>query len=76
MKVVNLNATSFEQVMSSIREAYEKGDAIAFAMTKKDLGEIHTGYVDADVGTKQELIGHLQADVMMEMVRINFVEEG
>ncbi len=75
MKVVNLNASNFEQIMKSVVDSYEPGDSVAFAMTKRDNGEVHTAWLDADVGTKNELVGHLQADIMMAMVRINFVED-
>ena len=75
MKVVNLNASNFEQVINSVVDNYEPGDSISFAMTKRDLGEVHTAWLDADVGKKNELVGHLQADIMMAMVQINFVED-
>lgn len=42
----------------------------AFAANLTD-GNIATSYAHADVGTKQVLIGHMQADVMYQVVQAN-----
>lgn len=34
-------------------------------------GEVMTGYFNADFGTKQEMLGHIQADVIDEMILAN-----
>lgn len=45
-------------------------DSFAFAAQLTD-GNVATSYAHADVGTKQKLIGHLQADVMYQVIQTN-----
>jgi hypothetical protein len=44
--------------------------SFAFAAKLTD-GTIGTSYFNADVGTKQELLGHIQVDIMYQVMEAN-----
>lgn len=71
MKVIKLNATSIEKVLNSVLDNHDDEDSIVIVVKKRD--EIHTAYFNADMGTKQELLGHLQIDIVNEMIQANYI---
>ena len=50
----------------------DKIDNILVACKLPDY--IMTGYLNLDMGEKQELLGHIQVDIIDEMIRINYLE--
>lgn len=63
-----------EDLIKKVKE--NKIDNIAVAMkTKKEDAYVMTGYFGLDLCEKQELLSHMQLDIVNEMVYINYFEE-
>lgn len=45
---------------------------IAFKLRQEDVN-IMTGYCNLDMGEKQELLGHIQVDIVNDMIRRNYL---
>lgn len=45
---------------------------IAFKLKQEDA-YIMTGYCNLDMGEKQELLGHIQVDIVNDMIRRNYL---
>ena len=45
---------------------------IAFRLKQEDA-YIMTGYCNLDMGEKQELLGHIQVDIVNDMIRRNYL---
>ncbi len=45
---------------------------IAFKLRQEDAN-IMTGYCNLDMGEKQELLGHIQVDIVNDMIRRNYL---
>ena len=61
--------------IEEIKEEVEKNDIdnMIFASKLKD-GTVVTGYTNnLDLGTKQELLGHIQVDIVNQMIQENYV---
>ena len=71
MNVVKSNATDIEKLLDDTLKFYEEGDSIFIALKKND--SIMTAYINADVGTKQEMLGHLQVDIIDQVIKANYV---
>ena len=56
--------------MEELSELIQDDSPVAIAIKLPD-GSVATGYWRCDAGTRMELIGHLQADVMFNMVKAN-----
>lgn len=73
-KIIKLKTTQDNMVESLeyILEQAKQGNIESFAFSAQLTdGNIATSYFNADVGTKQALIGHMQADVMYQIVEAN-----
>lgn len=56
----------------------DKIDNIIICWKDKKNKEICTGYYNLEAGEKQELLGHIQADIIDNMIRVNidrYIEE-
>ncbi|MGE7271418.1 hypothetical protein ACQKK5_08160 [Brevibacillus panacihumi] len=71
----NARTTEYFAIADGIRELAEMeatGQAVSFmGAVKLADGSVATVWANADWGERMELIGHLQADVMMSMVEAN-----
>lgn len=71
----NARTSEYFAISDSIRELTEmeaSGQAVSFVgAVKLADGSVATVWANADGGERMELIGHLQADVMMSMVEAN-----
>lgn len=71
--------TQKENVKDFLDEVKEEVDNLEInnliiASKLKD-GTVITGYTkNLDMGEKQELLGHIQADIIDEMIRINYID--
>lgn len=71
--------TKKENVKKFLNEVIEEVDNLEIdnmiiASKLKD-GTVVTGYTkNLDMGEKQELLGHIQADIINEMIRINYID--
>lgn len=71
--------TKKENVKKFLNEVIEEVDNLEIdnmiiASKLKD-GTVITGYTkNLDMGEKQELLGHIQADIINEMIRINYID--
>lgn len=71
--------TQKENVKDFLDEVKEEVDNLEInnliiASKLKD-GTVITGYTkNLDMGEKQELLGHIQADIINEMIRINYID--
>ena len=45
---------------------------IAFKLRQEDA-YIMTGYCNLDMGEKQELVGHIQVDIINDMIKQNYI---
>ena len=45
---------------------------IAFKLRQEDA-YIMTGYCNLDMGEKQEILGHVQADIINDMIKQNYI---
>lgn len=64
-----------QDFLDEIKEEVEKNNIenIMFAAKLKD-GTVMTGYTsNFDWGTKQELLGHIQVDIINQMIKENYV---
>lgn len=70
--------TQKEKVKEFLNEVKEEVDNLEIdnmiiASKLKD-GTVITGYTkNLDMGMKQELLGHIQADIINEMIQINYI---
>lgn len=71
--------TKKENVKKFLNEVIEEVDNLEIdnmiiASKLKD-GTVITGYTkNLDMGEKQELLGHIQADIINEMILINYID--
>ena len=60
------------EALEYILERAREGEIRSFAFAAKCTdGNIATSYGNADVGTKNELLGHIQADIMYDIMKAN-----
>ena len=77
-KIINFK-TKNNQAVDFLKEAIkiveeENIDNVLIAFKSKgDEPCVMTGYCNLDMGGKQELIGHLQIDVIKDMINQNYV---
>lgn len=76
VRLFNEKEKSQQGLISHIEELLEmakRGEIINFLVSAETQNEkeVLTGYYNLDVGEKQYLIGHLQADVTMAVVEAN-----
>jgi hypothetical protein len=74
----NKNQNMVEQLEFILKQAKEgklKNYAFAAELQGEEDGLIATSYCNADVGTKQLLMSHIQIDIIAAVVEVNFFEE-
>jgi hypothetical protein len=64
-----------EHILYEAKMGKIKNFAFAAELQGEDEGIIATAYHNADVGTKQLLISHMQIDVIAAVVEVNFFDE-
>ena len=76
-KIINFNVKTdnvidfLENLKKDIKE--RNIDNIVIVCKDKRENEVLTGYVNLDMGEKQELLGHIQADIIDTMIKANYV---
>lgn len=76
-KIINFNYKTdnviefLENLKKDVKE--RNIDNIIIVCKDKREGEVLTGYVNLEMGEKQELLGHIQVDVINEMIKANYV---
>ena len=76
-KILHLpdNREEFESVaefmQNTLKVLEEEGAVSCLVVAKCSEGHVVTGYHKCDFGGKQELLGHIQADVIDQMIRSN-----
>lgn len=74
-KILRIPGTPYDDVVTGLEALLEKakaGEISAFTFAAKcPDGDVATAWACADPGTRQELIGHQQIDVMMAVVEVN-----
>ncbi len=68
-KVLEFPGGKKEWAEAALKAFMEQGEAIAVAIYLPD-GGVLTAYWDCDLATKQILIGHMQADAIMDCVNL------
>lgn len=61
-----------EDAINKVRENNIDNVMIAFKLRQEDA-YIMTGYCNLDMGEKQELIGHIQVDIVNDMIKQNYI---
>lgn len=64
-----LSPTEFLQ--DSIRHFEAEGITTLLIAGKNADGFVMTGYYECDFGTRQELVGHIQCDIINQMIEAN-----
>ncbi|QOS89235.1 hypothetical protein [Peribacillus sp. JNUCC41] len=64
-----------EYITEQAREGKIKNYALAAELQGDDAGLVATSYYNADVETKQLLNSHIHIDIVVEVVKVNFLEE-
>lgn len=64
-----------EDVIEKVKENNIDNIAIAMRTRKNPDSYVFTGYFGLNLCEKQELLSHMQLDIINEMVQINFFEE-
>lgn len=64
--------TFLEDAINKVRENNIDNVMIAFKLRQEDA-YIMTGYCNLDMGEKQELIGHIQVDIVNDMIKQNYI---
>ena len=60
------------EALETILEMAKQGEALNFVFAAKcPDGNVATSWCNADVGTRNELVAHLQMDIMMAVVEAN-----
>ena len=76
-KIINFNVKTNNVIYfleDLKREIEERNiDNIMIACKDKRENEVLTGYVHLETAEKQELLGHIQVDVIDEMIKANYV---
>lgn len=61
-----------QDFVQEISEAVKENPAKSIMVAcKLEDGSVMTGYFNCDFGTKQELVGHIQCDIIDQMIRTN-----
>lgn len=61
-----------EDAISKVKENNIDNVMIAFKLRHEDA-YIMTGYYNLDFSEKQELVGHIQVDIVNDMIRENYI---
>ena len=70
MDIYRKNELTYNDIINSLIDLKDESESVTVAIKMKD-GTVQTAYYNNDFGTKQELIGHLQADVIDQMILAN-----
>lgn len=76
-KIINFNYKTdnviefLENLKKDVKE--RNIDNIIIVCKDKREGEVLTGYVNLEMGEKQELLGHIQVDIIDQMIKTNYV---
>lgn len=64
--------SAVDWLKNSTESILEEGEveSMMIACKTKD-GYVMTGYYHCDYGTRQELVGHIQCDIIDQMIRVN-----
>jgi putative heme iron utilization protein len=74
-KILHFSQTKAEEANDFLTETFDivkemEVESIAVCFKLKN-GEVVTGYFNADFGTRQEICGHIQCDIIDQMIRAN-----
>lgn len=79
-KIIKLKNKS-DDVVGFLKDAINKvkennidNVLIAFKLKQEDA-YIMTGYCNLDMGEKQEILGHVQADIINDMIKQNYITD-
>ena len=65
-------AVAPQEFIQEISEAIKENPVMSIMVAcKLEDGSVMTGYFNCDFGTKQELVGHIQCDIIDQMIRAN-----
>lgn len=69
----NDNVIKFlEEAIENAKEYGVDNALVAFKLKQEDA-YIMTGYCNLDMGEKQEILGHIQVDIINDMIKQNYV---
>lgn len=77
-KIIRFNSKN-DDVIKFLEEAienakrYKVDNAIVAFKLKQEDAYIMTGYCNLDMGEKQEILGHIQVDIINDMIKQNYV---
>ena len=76
-KIINFKSTN-SQVIDFLKEAIDivkdkNIDNVLISFKVKDDNSIMTGYCNLDMGEKQELVSHIQIDIVRDMINQNYI---
>lgn len=79
-KVIKLHKTAQDSLIEALEYILEEAKAgklnsFIFA-GKLENGDIATSYSGLDMGGKLELVGHVQVDIVNDMIKANYVTPG
>lgn len=73
LRTKNDNVIDFlEEAIDIVKKENVDNVMIAFKL-KQDDANIMTGYCNLNMGEKQELLGHIQVDIVNDMIKQNYI---
>lgn len=65
------DAQTPEAFLEETKQAINNDAQAIIIVVKNKSGEVITGYYDCDFSTRHELVGHIQCDIIDQMIRAN-----